>query len=267
MLERMPSLDQATGLRRMLRRPAVRVLPILGPHGAPWLVAALARVLSGAGERVLVIDQAGEVIARELRIARPLALDDFLDGVRFVGPSPFGAEEIRVLAASRGLERLGGQGIPMEQFFAALASLAEGDEPCDLVIIHLTEPRAIARIVDPDAEILMATGVSESWIERTYRAIKAATPEHRQFKVLINGANDLSAAMRTYRRIARTAEKFLGLVPAYGGFLPAESFAMQGQGSPSSSAQMRAVARLAAGLGDWPLAEYPAGFAASAHSS
>ena len=74
------SFDQASGLRRMLTRSTVRVLPVIGHEGSEWVATMLARALGGLGERVLLIDQGDGDCGRILGSELAYSLDDLVAG-------------------------------------------------------------------------------------------------------------------------------------------------------------------------------------------
>ena len=264
------AIDQATGLRRLFRSNTIRVLPILQGEASAWLAALLARGLAAEGERVLILDQSSSDIAAQFGRARLGSLSDLLAGAAFQSVATQLDERINALALQDGLQRLAEHGYPATRFFRAFALM---EEPSDLVLVHATDVHGVARFLNAESEcdFLIASGAEEGALAAAYRCLKRAACAHRRFQLVLTGEADLSRAIEAYRRIAQTAERFLGLVPAFGGHVPAQSIgnesAQASRTSPQSSricapsnrtAQASVIKRLATQAGQWRLAEYTA---------
>lgn len=238
--------DQAAGLRRIFRAPAVRVLPLLGDDLTGSRLLDIAGAIAATGERVLVIDASDEAPG-----AMP-TLADLIDGrTDFDATAIEVTEGVRWLCAGRALDALDQADLPSAQLYSAFARL---DDPVGVVLLRTPRPGRLARLVDREGECLLVMRPEDSCIAAAYRDIKLAASARRPVRVLVDGVPGEPAALRVYRRIAQTAERFLGVVPRLVGWLPPESSADRTPGGSEHSM----IERLAAELAGWRLAEYPA---------
>lgn len=250
--------DQAAGLRRIFRAPGVRVLPILAPEIAPRRLLALAQAIAATGERVLVLDQGDaappEPVPGETTPRATLA--DLVAGrADFDGAATVVGERVRWLLAGGGFESLEEEGMSTAQLWSAFGALPE---PIDVVLLRATRVARLGRLVDRDGECLLVTSASDACLAAAYGQLKVAASTKRHVRVLVDGAPHESLALRTYKRIATTAERFLGVVPRLAGWLPTESI----RSGPTAAAGGRtapgAIAKLAQDLAGWRLAEFHA---------
>jgi hypothetical protein len=250
--------DQATGLRKMFRTPSVRVLPVLGTAGDATRVLRLAGELANTGERVLVIDQSNRDVANVCRIVPDGTLADLVRGeAEFDTVAPMTEAGYRVMIAGQGFDVACGQGVPPSNVYSALAELPE---PIDIVIVHIVHAHRLEKFVDRVGDCLMITGANEAAVASAYQSVKHAAQSARPVQVVIDGVPTQDEAMRTYRRIATTAERFLGVVPRFAGWLPAESMRNVMNGLPNSGNTKGGVQRVFSSLvhaiSEWRLAEY-----------
>lgn len=259
-------LDQATGLRKLFRVPSVRVLPVLGGAGDVSRLLQLASVLSSAGERVLVIDQSARDVTTACRIVPDGNLADLLRGdAEFDAVAPMTEAGYRVMVAGQGFELANGQGVAPARVYSALAELPE---PVDIVLLHVLHAHRLAKLVDRAGECLMITAGNEAAIASAYQNVKLATQAERSVQVVVDGVSTQDEAMRTYRRLATTAERFLGVVPRFAGWLAAQSLrdvdvresgVSELRGEPRSELRggaERNMTGLARAITQWRLAEY-----------
>jgi|GEM_PF-1750199 len=259
-------VDQAAGLRSLLKRRSVRLLAVLGDcetraHGA--CTGQLAVSLARAGHSVLLLDAAGSAMdALALRADGDLA-DLIDDGGDFARVTVRGADGLRAIAARRGLPELIAAEAAGADFFAALMRVVE---PPDLLILCLPP------LVTPDGrlwlpldgaagESLLVTTPGERALTAAYASIKqACLPATRTapaFRILVNGADGERDARAICRQLSDTARRFLGGAVGYAGNVPRHARGqLFGSGAaPPHAEAARAFARIAADVPGWRLAE------------
>jgi hypothetical protein len=226
---------------------------------------------AATGERVLVIDQSNREVTQACRVSPEGTLSDLvLDNAEFDLVAPLTAEGFRVLHAGEGFDLIERHGLSAARLFAAFGALPE---PVDIVLVHLTRAQRLAAIVDRACDCLIVARASDEGIALAYQHIKLASQAGRTLQIVIDGVPTEEAGLRTYRRIAATAERFLGVVPRFAGWLPAESSgvarrvgatATSATDAPASASRRatdeqaeRTMAELAPSVVQWRLAEYP----------
>ncbi|MFM9885929.1 MAG: MinD/ParA family protein [Burkholderiales bacterium] len=246
------SLDQASGLRRMLTRSTVRVLPVIGHEGSHWVATMLARALVGLGERVLLIDQGDGACGRMLGTEPAYSLDELVAGhCEYADAISIASSNVQLALIRDQLKGLKKRGLTVGQL---LGAFAHAPEPADLVLIHFSQPAAIARIMDIEGEILLTTGGNPASIRSTYLTIKRTCARPHRYRVVVVGEPDESSAAQAHSRISGTALRFLGIAPEFEGAVPSASFPSQDE-DPSTTAG--AFAQLATRALAWRLAEFP----------
>ena len=73
--------------------------------------------------------------------------------------------------------------------------------------------------------------------------VKSLVTRGCQPRLIIEGASDEAAAERTFRRIAATAHRFLGVVPLMGGWLGPSSTRSFGNGAANNAMHWMNIAR------------------------
>ncbi len=246
------SFDQASGLRRMLTRSTVRVLPVIGHEGSEWVATMLARALIGLGERVLLIDQGDGECGRMLGSELAYSLDDLVAGrCEYADAIAIASSNVQVALIRDQLKGLKKRGLTVGQLMGAFA---HAPEPADLVLIHFSDPAAIARIMEIEGEILLTTGGDPASIRSTYLTIKRTCARPHRYRVVVVGERDESSAALVHSRISGTALRFLGIAPEFEGAVPSASISSQDE-DPSIIAD--AFAQLATRALAWRLAEFP----------
>lgn len=253
------ALDQAAGLRRLFRPSGIRVLPIVAGESSARLVAMLALACAAQGEQVLVLDQAEASVAMQFGVERVGALQTLLAGEgEYESVATELHERVHTLALGDEIARLTERGYPVRRFFRAFAEI---DEPRDLILLHAQDTKGVAHFLggqgkQTESEFLIVSGADEPALAAAYRRLKHIASSHRRFQLVVTGVTEPARALRAYRRIAQTAERFLGLVPAFGGFVPAQSIAQIDAQSNSAALVTPAMKRIAARAALWQLAEY-----------
>ena len=273
MLQREPSgarADQAAGLRSLLKRRALRALPVFGDGDARSQGAVsieLCRALAHCGHAVVLLDMSGEAL-RAAGVEPAHELVDLVEGTREFAEVavPLGAG-LRGVAAMRGLPALIEAGCAGEDFFAGFLRL---DDPAAFVVINMRpligpDGRLWLPRIGASGECLMVMSDGERSLTAAYAQIKQACQpgdagygELPAFRVLVHGADGERVARTACRQLADTARRFLGATVAYAGNVPSArpggTAAQRARGRRTAEAG-RVYLRLATDLPGWRLAE------------
>ena len=254
--------DQAAGLRHLLGRPALRVLPILGGGEAVGKSAILMRLAQFAAPRqnVVVLDQSDGEMARQLGVVARADLQDLLSGERDFGSVVVRSGALRLVPARRGLTNLLAAGAAGDEFFKGFLRLTE---PASLVVINLDdrETRLPGIVQGGAGEVLLVTTPRTASMTAAYARIKRLGSDSSGtcclVRILVNGAADLAEGQRIFRALSDTARSFLGIDPVFAGFLPAgaggEPFGCSAR-LPAPDC-VTALAQVAASIASWRLAK------------
>lgn len=258
--------DQAHGLRALLQRRVLRLLPVLpaGDAAAQGTAAALlARELAAAGRNVILLDQTG-ACAPLLGVKPRHDLLALIEGAEEFGAVAVrAAAGLRYVAAAAGLPALIGAGAAGEAFFAGFLNLSE---PADMIVLNLAGTLDgggtvwLPAFAGSGAALLVA-GTAEREVTGAYAAIKqahAGAAHAPLFRVMVNGAAGEREARVLAATIGDAAHRFLGAAVTYAGHVPpTASGAPLGRALPSQRhpEAVQAFARLVRELGAWPLAE------------
>jgi flagellar biosynthesis protein FlhG len=219
-------MDQAAGLRRLLARPAVRVLPlasVLAPQAQALLAVQFAAALARRGARPVLLDASGGEVAEALGLEARHDLLELLEGRRQFGEVALaGPEGARVVCGARGLAALEHAGdAGWRELFGAFGALIE---PAGLVLLNLAPGglQAARRATGGAREVVLALGTQARDVTGAYALVKAAMRLHgqRRFRLLFAGATPLQAQPLA-ARMSEAARRFLGAELDYGGALPA----------------------------------------------
>ena len=253
-----PLADQAAGLRSLVEREGLRVLPVFGAGpgvGGGAIAAGLAQELAGAS-RALLLDQTGEALV-PLGLAPGRDLIDLLHGRLEFGEVVQRAGKLRAVNAREGLTRLLEAGQAGADFFGGFLRLAD---PADMVVMLLDSTSAtLPEIVQSGHEVLIVATPRPAALTAGYARIKQlaeASDAGVVFRVLVNGATDEAQAQAVYRSLATTAREFIGVRVRFAGWLPlVPGFPLFGQGQHASNpAGRKALAHIAAAIPTWHLA-------------
>ena len=152
--------DQAAGLRSMLNRVALRVLPIVGGGSGVGKNAIVARLAQSASrtQRVVVLDQTPGEVAAQLGMATQDDLQDLLTGRLEFGEVAVRVANWRLVPAQRGLTELLAAGAAGPDFFRGFLHL---NEPAGLLILNLADQEmALPKCGDGVAGDVAAHGVA-----------------------------------------------------------------------------------------------------------
>ncbi|HEY4371376.1 MAG TPA: hypothetical protein VGN52_05610 [Burkholderiales bacterium] len=258
--------DQAAGLRSLLKRRSLRILPVLpagDPAGQGAAAALLARELAATGRRVILLDESGAA-ARPLGVKPRHDLLALIEGrEEFDGVALKAAPNLRYVAATAGLPALIGAEAAGDPFFAGFLNLAE---PADTLVLNLVgtlTPAGGLWLPAPAASAanLIVAGVGDNDLTAAYAAIKqahAASANAPVFRVLVSGAASERAARAVCAKIAEAARRFLAVPVEYAGNVPPTADgtllgrSLKAQAYPEA---VRVLARVAQESAAWRLAE------------
>jgi flagellar biosynthesis protein FlhG len=216
------SLDQAAGLRRMLGKRALRVLPLLSSMdeaAQAALALRLAAALARLGSRVVLLDASAGAVPAALGLAARGDLLHLIEGrSEFADVALDAPEGLRVLPAARGiaaLEQHGGE--DYSQLFGAFAALRD---PADLVLLNCAahDARSACRAAGGGHELVLAMRTDGESVTGAYALVKEALRRHGQrgYRLLFAGASSREAGPLAARMRA-TAKRFLDVELRAGG--------------------------------------------------
>lgn len=248
--------DQAAGLRRLLVRERLRVLPVAAGMrgvGKTTLLLGIACAAAAAGQRVLVLDPGAGDVARALGLTWRRELVHLLNGERefpeVVLPGPAG---IGIVPAAKGIAALLDAGKGGDDLFRGFTRLAVRP---DLILLNTTAKDGCA-LLPAQSELLIVTRTDREAVTATYARLKELTRRHarKRFRLLVNRAAP-AAARALHAHMAEVARRFLGAELAWGGCL-AEEEVLRAGGPAAAAHHTGAFGALAQALLKWPLAEY-----------
>lgn len=147
------ALDQARGLRRLLRPAGVRVLPVFGTQERLPAMVHLAAALARAGQRVLVVDATRGEIAPAFGLAARYELKHVLEGdIPFAHAVLTTRDGVQVLPAARGVRMLAEARVGSLDFFESLVHKAGA---VDLIIVNCDAADRAMRLIPAHGEALL----------------------------------------------------------------------------------------------------------------
>jgi flagellar biosynthesis protein FlhG len=175
--------DQAEGLRRLLQRPSLRVVTVVGARpglGATGVVVNLAAALARAGKQVLILD---ENLAHD-NVANALALKprfDLLNAVRGDMPwrdillcTPSGVNVLPVARAMQALPKL--SGAERERLLETLTAASWG---MDVVLVDATtDGHSVCASLSGDEPLLLVLNATADGITESYALLKQMAAAH-----------------------------------------------------------------------------------------
>ena len=236
--------DQAAGLRHLVQNHRIRVLPFAGSECSPTPVLMLAATFAQSGARVLILTER----AGNYGISVDGTLGDLVRGsVVFGAIAQEMTSGVHMCALGDGYSALGMSTLTAPTFYSALCGLC--DEP-DIVLVESIDVSAAPGQRRGDSVLFVQTALSG--IASAYQQLKQLAAHSTQVHLIVDGIAKESDALRIYQRIARTAERFLGVVPRLVGCLPAQC-------NLSVASYADAFSHIAEATPDWRLAEYFSG--------
>lgn len=219
--------DQAEGLRRLLVRPSLRVLTVVGAQqglGATSVVVNLAAALSQAGKQVLVLD---ENLAHD-NVANALALKpryDLLNAVRddiswreVMLQSATGVHVLPVARAMQALFKLSDA-----ERARLLESLSAASWGMDVVLVDATtDGHSVCASLSGDEPLLMVLNATADGITESYALLKklAAHLGRQEFDLVVNKARNAQEARTVFDNMAAVAQRHMRVKLNYLGNIP-----------------------------------------------
>jgi len=224
--------DQAEGLRRLLVRPSLRVLTVLGARqglGATSVVVNLAAALAHAGKQVLVLD---ENLSHD-NVAHALALRqrfDLLNAARDDKPwreiMLHTASNVHVLPVAKAMQAL--PKLSEAERERLLESLTAASWDRDVVLVDATtDGHSVCASLSGDEPLLFVLNATADSITESYTLLKqmAAHNGRRAFDLVVNKARNEEEARTVFENMAQVAQRHLRVRLKYLGYIPLdESF-------------------------------------------
>jgi len=242
-------MDQASGLRKMVKKNALTNAAVTSSAGRPVrvvcvssgkggvgktnVVASVALMMSRSGRRVLILDADLGLANIDvlLGMSPRYNISHLLSGEKSVGevifPGPWG---IKILPASSGLEEM--TRLTDGQKMRLLHEMEAVEGMFDVLLIDTAagiSDNVLYFNVAADERIVVATNEPTS-ITDAYALIKVLHQDHGQeaFSLVVNQVASENEAKFVYRKLSQVADKFLGAVSLdYLGFIPADPKVVQ----------------------------------------
>ncbi len=259
-----PALDQARGLRRMMRRAGARVLPVFGTRERLPAIVNLASALSRAGQQVLVLDASRGEIAPAFGLSARYELKHVLEGEVSLGRAVLGTGDgVQVLPAARGMRLLREAHVSGMDFFESLAHKAA---PLDLIMVNCEPDDPAARLLPAHGEALLVLSRGPNVIVEGAACLKALAMQQAaaRFRVLLMRSG-FDEARLTVNALARLAGDKFDVELSFGGNAPPHRSLWEAARVRRTLFEIdpagpvaRAFHNAAAGIADWDLAELAA---------
>lgn len=256
-----PAVDQARGLRRLMRRTGARVLPVFGtPERLPAIVN-LASALSRAGQQVLVLDASRGEIAPVFGLSARYELKHVLEGEIALERAVLRtADGVRVLPAARGLRLLCEARVSGLDFFESLAQKAA---PLDLIMVNCETADRAVQLLPAHGEALLVLARGPQVFAEGAACLKALAAQQaapRLRLLMMRCAYD--EARLTAGALARLAAERFDMEVVLGGAAPPHRSLWEAARTrrtlfdiDPAGAVARSFCNTAAGMADWDLAE------------
>ena len=208
--------DQAAGLRRMLARTTMRVLPlvsVLGRSAQALLAVHLAAAYSYLGNRVVIVDASRGDVAAAMNLNPRYELLHLLQGEKEYGDVALdGPDALRLVPAARGIESMEhADDEGWTEFFGAFTGLSEAP---DLVLLNCApgEAHAACRAAGGTHEVVLALDASPKSVTAAYSLIKASLQSdgQRRYRLLFADLPDDADAAPLADRMIGAGQRFLG---------------------------------------------------------
>lgn len=261
-----PSLDQAAGLRRLQAPRSTKVVAVTGGKGGvgKTLTAVnLGAALAGLGRSTMLLDAdfglANVDVLLGLKARRNLehvmagqcALEDVIQtassGLRVV-PATSGSISMASLSRTQHAGLIGAFSELLEPLDVLLVDTAAGLHD-GVITFSEAAQRVVVLVCDEPASLTDAYGL--------IKVLSRRRPDCR-FEVVTNRVESPVHGRELYEKLMRVCHRFLGIAPAYFGYVPEDDYvkqAIRGQATvveafPSSPAA-RAFGRLARVIDGW----------------
>lgn len=265
--------DQASGLRRLFRHSALRVVTFAsGGKGAgkTSTVVNVAAAIARQGKEVLIVDEnAGSGVAAAFGVKAKLDLVHVLNREHPLSEVLLHvAPGIQVLPAARAVGRLGKLAGPQRD--ALVDALAHMDHAIDVILVDtsLDHPLGFSPFGLAAQETVIVAAAGGTAITEAYALIKKVSLGYsrRQFRILVNKVRDAAEAEAIHANLAQVAAERGVARLDYAGHLPLDAALRHASRialpvvSASPEAPVAAAFRaLAAAMLRWPSSEAEAG--------
>lgn len=198
-------VDQATGLRRMLRPPATRILPVFGTAERVCAIVNLATALVQARQQVLAVDASRGELAPAFGLSARYELKHVLEGeIAFRHAALVTQAGVQVLPAARGMRMIAAADARGLAFFESIAAMAA---PLDVLLVNGDGAERATRLVPSHGEALFVLPYEAAAIAEGAARIKwlARHLGFCQYRVLVVRASyeDAQQAVATLVRQLR----------------------------------------------------------------
>ncbi len=255
------AMDQACGLRRMMRSACVRVMPVFGGGERLSAIVNLAGSLARSGQQVLVLDASRGEVAPAFGLSARYELKHVLEGEVALNRALLNAADgVKVLPAARGIRMLREARVNGWDFFESLAQKAA---PLDLIMVNCEADDRAVRLLPAHGEALLVLSRGPQMLADGAACLKALAAQQAsaRFRVLIM-RSAFDEARRTVDALARLARDKFSIDLTLGGNVPPHRSLWEAARvqrtlfdiDPAGPAA-RAFHNTAAGIADWNLAE------------
>lgn len=219
--------DQAEGLRRLLVRPSLRVITVLGAShglGASSVVVNLAAALTSAGKKTLVLDENPS----PGNVANMLALKPRYDLLNTVRDEMTWRDV--VLSTQTGMQIL-----PVAKAMRALSKLNHSEREClqenlmaasygmDVVLVDATtDGHSVCANLSGEEPLLLILNATADGIKESYALLKkmAVHNGRRAFDLVVNKARSVAEAHMVFDNMEKVAQQHLKVKLKYLGNIP-----------------------------------------------
>ena len=223
-------MDQASGLRNLLARNALRVWTVVGAQpglGATSLVLNLAALMAHAGQEVLILDEhlahnnAGNALALKPRhdLLNVLRCDKALSDV-LLRAMP-GLHVLPVARVTQAIHRLS-----VTERQRLLDSLVTVSRSVDVVLVDATrqEGGSVMASLAPNQPLVLVTDATAGGITATYALIKRMAVHEglRKFSIVANRVAEAHEARAIVDNMTRVAQNHLKVQIDFLGHIPVD---------------------------------------------
>lgn len=220
-------MDQAEGLRKLLKRPQLRVVTVVGAQcgvGATSVVGNLAATFADSGKQVMVLDEN----AGYDNVAAMLGLKQRYDLMHTVSDRMHwrdvlltACENIHVLPVARAMQALPEMdGMECSQL---LQNLNAASSSMDVVLVDATtEHYSVCASLSGNEPLLVVLNATGDSITQTYALLKQMVAQYgrKSFDLLINKVRSREEAQKVYNNMAQVAERHLRVTLKFLGYIP-----------------------------------------------
>jgi flagellar biosynthesis protein FlhG len=219
--------DQAEGLRRLLVRPSLRVITVLGASrglGASSVVVNLAAALASAGKKTLVLDEnpspgnVANMLALKPRYDLLNAVRDDMSWRDVVLDAQAGLQILPVAKAMRALPKL--NHAERESLQENLMAASFG---MDVVLVDATaDGHSVCSNLSGEEPLLLILNATAEGIKESYALLKkmAVHNGRHAFDLVVNKARSEEEAHRVFDNMAKVAQQHLKVKLKYLGNIP-----------------------------------------------